>query len=233
MDKILMRAFVPEIRKKDTDTRTVTFVASDGSRDSAHTVLNQAGWDLKRFNANPVIGYNHEVYGAWDTKDVDFVIGKGRAYVEDGKLLVDITFEPKEFNELAEKVYQKVLFGSLNAVSVGFLPKGEGRWGDGEEARGEANETYYYAGQELMEISVVNIPANPNAVVKSLDKAISEELAALRAEAEPEVNATTEPLAEVEPAPEAEPEIRDEAADAQRAASVEADIAIALAKAIL
>lgn len=181
MDKILMRAFVPEIRKKDTDTRTVTFVASDGSRDSAHTVLNQAGWDLKRFNANPVIGYNHEVYGAWDTKDVDFVIGKGRAYVEDGKLLVDITFEPKEFNELAEKVYQKVLFGSLNAVSVGFLPKGQGRWGDGEEARGEANETYYYAGQELLEISVVNIPANGNATRKGEDLA-AEELAALYAE---------------------------------------------------
>ncbi|MGJ1042745.1 hypothetical protein ACR77V_12975 [Staphylococcus epidermidis] len=52
---------MPEVRKKKTDTRTVTFVASDGSRDSAHTVLNQAGWDLKRFNANPVIGYNHEV----------------------------------------------------------------------------------------------------------------------------------------------------------------------------
>ena len=183
MDKILLRAFVPEIRKKDTDTRTVTFVASDGSRDSAHTVLNQAGWDLKRFNANPVIGYNHEVYGAWDTKDVDFVIGKGRAYVEDGKLLVDITFEPKEFNELAEKVYQKVLFGSLNAVSVGFLPKGQGRWGDGDEARGEANETYYYAGQELLEISVVNIPANANATRKGEDRA-AEELEALRKEAE-------------------------------------------------
>lgn len=181
MDKILMRAFVPEIRKKDTDTRTVTFVASDGSRDSAHTVLNQAGWDLKRFNANPVIGYNHEVYGAWDTKDVDFVIGKGRAYVEDGKLLVDITFEPKEFNELAEKVYQKVLFGSLNAVSVGFLPLGNGHWGEGEEARGEERETYYYAGQELLEISVVNIPANGNATRKGEDLA-AEELAALYAE---------------------------------------------------
>lgn len=181
MDKILMRAFVPEIRKKDTDTRTVTFVASDGSRDSAHTVLNQAGWDLKRFNANPVIGYNHEVYGAWDTKDVDFVIGKGRAYVEDGKLLVDITFEPKEFNELAEKVYQKVLFGSLNAVSVGFLPLGKGHWGEGEEARGEERETYYYAGQELLEISVVNIPANGNATRKGEDLA-AEELAALYAE---------------------------------------------------
>ena len=181
MDKILLRAFVPEIRKKDTDSRTVTFVASDGSRDSAHTVLNQAGWDLKRFNANPVIGYNHEVYGAWGVKDVDFVIGKGRAYVEDNTLLVDITFEPKEINELAEKVYQKVLFGSLNAVSVGFLPLGKGHWGEGEEARGEERETYYYAGQELLEISVVNIPANGNATRKGEDLA-AEELAALYAE---------------------------------------------------
>ena len=183
MDKILVRAFVPEIRKKNTDTRTVTFVASDGSRDSAHTVLNQAGWDLKRFNSNPVIGYNHEVYGAWDTKDVDFVIGKGRAYVEDNTLLVDITFEPKEINELAEKVYQKILFGSLNAVSVGFLPIGKGAWGKGEEGPGEERETYYYAGQELLEISVVNIPANANATRKGEDRA-AEELEALRKEAE-------------------------------------------------
>jgi len=185
MDKILTRAFVPEIRKKDTDTRTVTFVASDGSRDSAHTVLNQEGWDLRRFNANPLIGYNHEVYGAFDTKDVDFVIGKGRAYVEDGVLLVDITFEPKEINELAEKVYQKVLFGSLNAVSVGFLPLGKGAWGKGDEGPGEERETYYYAGQELLEISVVNIPANANATRKGEDSA-AEELKALRAEAEAE-----------------------------------------------
>ena len=223
MDKILLRAFVPEIRKKNTDTRTVTFVASDGSRDSAHTVLNQAGWDLKRFNANPVIGYNHEVYGAWDAKDVDFVIGKGRAYVEDGKLLVDITFEPKEFNELAEKVYQKVLFGSLNAVSVGFLPKGQGRWGDGEEARGEANETYYYAGQELLEISVVNIPANANATRKGEDLA-AEELAALYAEDDAKKKAEQEP--------EPEPESEEKGVDAESVLR-EADLILAASAAIV
>lgn len=192
MDKILLRAFVPEIRKKDTDTRTITFVASDGSRDSAHTVLNQEAWDLRRFNANPIIGYNHEIYGAWDTKDVDFVIGKGRAYVEDKKLLVDITFEPASINELAEKVYQKVLFGSLNAVSVGFLPVGKGAWGEGDEAPGESRETYYYAGQELLEISVVNIPSNSNATRKGEDAAAAEELAALRKEAE-EAKANLDP----------------------------------------
>ena len=230
MDKILMRAFVPEIRKKDTDTRTVTFVASDGSRDSAHTVLNQAGWDLKRFNANPVIGYNHEVYGAWDTKDVDFVIGKGRAYVEDGKLLVDITFEPKEFNELAEKVYQKVLFGSLNAVSVGFLPKGQGRWGDGDEARGEANETYYYAGQELLEISVVNIPANANATRKGEDIA-AEELAALYAEDDAKKR-EAQPEPEPEPEPEKEPEQEEKGIDAESILQ-KADIILAASAAIV
>lgn len=152
------------IRKKE-DERTITFVASDSTRDSAGTVLNQDNWDLTRFNANGIIGYQHKVYGGWDdTDNPDNVIGKGHAYVENGKLMVDITFEPKEINELAEKIYQKVLFGSLRAVSVGFLPIGKGRFGEGADA-----ETYYFAGQQLLEVSVVNIPANPNALRKSME----------------------------------------------------------------
>ena len=196
MSKILVRSFTPEIRKKDEETRTITFVASDGSRDSAHTVLNQDGWKLDRFNKNPVIGYNHRVYSAWDTKDADFVIGKGYAYVEDKKLMVDITFEPKEINELAEKVFQKILFGSLNAVSVGFVPVGKGAWGKGEEGPGESKETYYYAGQELLEISVVNIPANSNATRKGEDPEEAE-LEELRKEGAPETKGTTEEVDEV------------------------------------
>lgn len=155
---------IREIRKKE-DERTITFVASDSTRDSAGTVLNQDNWDLTRFNSNGIIGYQHKVYGGWDdTDNPDNVIGKGYAYVEDGKLMVDITFEPKEINELAEKIYQKVLFGSLRAVSVGFLPIGKGRFGEGADA-----ETYYFAGQQLLEVSVVNIPANPNALRKSME----------------------------------------------------------------
>ena len=196
MSKILVRSFTPEIRKKDEETRTITFVASDGSRDSAHTVLNQDGWKLDRFNKNPVIGYNHRVYSAWDTKDADFVIGKGYAYVEDKKLMVDITFEPKEINELAEKVFQKILFGSLNAVSVGFVPVGKGAWGKGEEGPGESKETYYYAGQELLEISVVNIPANSNATRKGEDPEEAE-LEELRKEGVQETKQTTEDVDEV------------------------------------
>ncbi len=169
MGNILFRQIdAPEIRKSEGDSRKVTFVASDGSRDSAGTVLNQSGWDLSRFNTNGIIGYQHKVYGGWDdTENPDNVIGKGRAYVEDGKLMVDIEFEPADINELADKIYKKVLFGSLKAVSVGFLPLGKGSWGKGEESIDGKTPTYYYAGQQLLEVSVVNIPANPNALKKS------------------------------------------------------------------
>ena len=154
-----------EVRKDEQGSRKITFVASDGTRDSAGTVLNVNGWKLDRFNSNGIIGYQHKVYGGWDdTDNPDNVIGKGYAYVKDGQLLVDVEFEPAEINPLAEKIYQKLLFGSLKAVSVGFLPIGRGRFGEGEDS-----ETYYFAGQELLEVSVVNIPANPNALKKSLE----------------------------------------------------------------
>lgn len=174
----------PEVRKAESDERKLTFVASDGSRDTAGTVLNVNGWDLERFNRNGIIGYQHKVYGGYDdTENPDNVIGKGYAYVEGGKLMVDVEFEPAEINPLAEKIYQKLLFGSLKAVSVGFLPIGRGSWGKGEESLEGDNPTYYYAGQELLEVSVVNIPANPNALRKGLE-GIEDELEQLKKEAE-------------------------------------------------
>lgn len=188
-----------DVRKVDKESRTVTFIASDDTRDSAGTVLNQDNWDLTRFNKNGVIGYQHKVYGGWDdTDNPDNVIGKGTAYIEDKKLMVDITFEPAEINPLAEKIYQKIMFGSLRAVSVGFLPIGRGRFGEGDDS-----DTYYFAGQQLLEVSVVNIPANPNALKKCLE-AEHEYLEAERKRLHEEAQ-------EDEPAPEHEEEIREDA----------------------
>jgi len=182
MSEIHYRTYSSEIRKRNEDTRTLTFVASDGARDAAGTVLNQENWSLKRYEKNPIIGYQHEVYGGWDGSDPDNIIGKARVYVEDGQLLADITFETKDINEKAEKIYKKLLFGSLNAVSVGFLPIGKGSWGNGEEAIDGSNPTYYYAGQELLEISVVNIPSNPNAVRRAMEYEQNELKALMEAE---------------------------------------------------
>ena len=170
-DKILRRwQESPEIRKIDEESRTVEFVASDNSVDSYGTVIPVDKWDLTRFASNGIIGYMHDVYGASWTKsaDPDDVIGKGVAFIEDEKLIVRITFEPADLNPRADKIFRKLQFGSLHAVSVGFRATKKGHMGD--EERGEDPKVYYYAGQELLEVSVVNIPSNANALKRSIEE---------------------------------------------------------------
>ena len=159
----------PVIRKVDEEKRTVEFVASDSSVDSYNTVLPVDKWDLSRYKKNGIVGYMHDVYGDSWTKsaDPDDIIGKGVAFVEDEQLIVRITFEPKELNERADKIFRKIQFGTLNAVSVGFRATKKGHMGD--EERGEDPNVYYYGGMELLEVSVVNIPSNANALKRSIE----------------------------------------------------------------
>ena len=170
-NKIIRRwSEAPEIRKVDEEKRTIEFVASDNSVDSYGTVLPVDKWDLNRYQRNGIVGYMHDVYGDSWTKsaDPDDIIGKGEAFIEDEKLIVRITFEPKELNERADKIFRKIQFGSLHAVSVGFRATAKGH--QGMEDRGENPEVYYYGGQELLEVSVVNIPSNANALKRALEE---------------------------------------------------------------
>lgn len=161
-----------EIRAKSEGSRTVTFVASTYDKDRHGTILNQKNWNLDNFNANPIIGYQHNVYGEGSSPNPDDQLGFGRAYVEGKELLIDITFEPEDINPLAEKIFKKIQHGSLRAVSVGFVPlkNEEGKYGE------ERDGAYHFFGQELLEVSVVNIPSNPKALKKSLDEMTEEEM---------------------------------------------------------
>lgn len=151
-------------------TRTIPFVFSTASKDRHGTVLDQNNWVLDNFNANGIAGYMHNVYGGdmCNAPDPDDIIGSARAWEEDGQLLGEIKFETEDINPKAEKIFRKILAGTLKAVSVGFLPTGQGRWGEGDEAERGINPTYYYEGQELLEISVVNIPSNPDALKRNM-----------------------------------------------------------------
>ena len=196
-DKILRRwQETPEIRKVDEEKRTVEFVASDNSVDSYGTVLPVDKWDLRRYASNGIVGYMHDVYGDSWTKsaDPDDIIGKGDAFVEDDKLIVRITFEPADLNERADKIFRKIQFGSLHAVSVGFRATAKGHKGD--EERGEDPKVYYYGGQELLEVSVVNIPSNANALRRSME----EERAAWEYEEKAEETETVSDITEEAPA---------------------------------
>lgn len=166
MNRKFAQASIRKVSEDVEKTRYIEFVASDNSRDSYKTVLPVDKWDLDRFNKNGVIGYQHALYYSTNP---DMVIGSGKAFIDGNELIIGITFEPGDLNPIAEKLFRKVLHGTIKAVSVGFDPKGEGSWGVGDEAAGKENQTYYFAGQELLEVSIVHIPANKNAVKRAAE----------------------------------------------------------------
>jgi len=163
-------------RSKAEETRTVQFVISSSDKDRHRSVVNMDNWNLENFNANPIVGYQHNVYGGnmCTPDDPDDVIGSGRAWVEETngrkELIGEVTFEPADVNPKAEKIFRKVLNGTLRATSVGFLEMGKGELKKQTDNQGNViDQTYYFAGQELIEFSIVNIPSNPKALGRSLD----------------------------------------------------------------
>jgi HK97 family phage prohead protease len=135
--------------------RVASFVFSDNSVDSYGDTIDARGWDLSSFENNPVALYGH------DPSQPENVIGKARnVRVQGARLIGDIVFAEAAINPKAELVYQMVLGGFLNAVSVGFEPvewslsKDKGRPGGID-----------FTKQKLREISIVAIPANENALV--------------------------------------------------------------------
>jgi HK97 family phage prohead protease len=139
----------------DAGARTIRFVFSDGSVDRAGDTINPAGWALASFKANPVALWAHDS-GAPP-------IGRVPAVWSDGtRLMGDIEFAAPEVYEFSDTVYRLVKAGYINAVSVGFLPL-DYKWvGDG----------YAFETQELLEISVVPVPCNSNALVQARAKGL-------------------------------------------------------------
>jgi len=164
-----MKNFInAEIRAKDdsSENRTVQFIISTNDKDRHGTILNMSNWDLTNYNLNGIVGYNHDVYGSTNP---DLILGSGRAFLEgegeDAKLIGEVTFETEDINPLADKIFKKVMAGTLKATSVGFTPiLVNGKYGE------ERGGTYYYYGQSLLEFSIVNIPSNPKAVKRSAEE---------------------------------------------------------------
>ena len=153
------------LRDIDVENRTAEFIISDDTKDRHNTVLDVDGWHLDNYNKNGIVGYQHDVYGD-DQANPDNVIGIGKAEMRDGKLIGIVTFEPENINPLAEKILQKVQFGTLRATSVGFNPLEQGEFRKMEDSDAEI---YHYGKRDLLEFSIVNIPSNPNAV-RSIEK---------------------------------------------------------------
>jgi HK97 family phage prohead protease len=137
------------------EERVARFVASDESVDRYGDVVMQDGWDLKAFRRNPVFLWMH---------NQDKPIGTVRPIeVVDGKLMATVKFYDAGDSALSDYLWRLVKKRKLNAVSVGFNVKGAD---DYEAIRDENDRTtgYRFLNQELLELSLVAVPANPNAL---------------------------------------------------------------------
>ncbi len=164
---------------KKVGERQYEFTASTADMDRDGEVIDVSGWDLKNFKKNPVIMFAH----AYNT----LPIGKAtKIGVKDGKLMDVVEFPPEGTYEFADTVARLVDAGYLKTQSVGFIPK---KWEDGdfdEDDKKKPRRTY--TKQELLEISIVPVPSNPNALMNAVkDGVITTKQFEALTEGEPEI----------------------------------------------
>ena len=127
--------------------REIRVIASDGTTDRMGDILVAAGCELERFRRNPICLAQH---------DSNQPIGKCSSIsIEGDKVLATIQFPPVGTNENSDLYCRLMKSGVLSAVSVGFIP-----------LRQEPIQSgWKFTSWELLELSCVSVPANPNALV--------------------------------------------------------------------
>jgi HK97 family phage prohead protease/HK97 family phage major capsid protein len=134
------------------------FVLSDGSVDRMGDVVEPSGWQLDRLKSDPVVLFNHnrdQIVGRWT--DVR---------VKDGKLLGRIVWAKSNKWPMGQYIRDLVREGVLRTVSVGFQPIAkEPLTKDASPHHGP----FRFTKHELLECSIVSVPANPNALALSKD----------------------------------------------------------------
>jgi uncharacterized protein len=180
MLQVQARQASADVMAAEPEAAVLDFMASSETLDRYHEVIDAAGWQLNTYRRNPVFQNAHN-YG-----DILFTLGKAlvtevRDLGESKRGLFQRVQFATDVNPVARIAYGLYRGGFLNAVSVGFIPL---RWENGSAELGYRRK---YLEQELLEVSAVAIPANPDALalgVKSgaVEKSdLKEALALLRA----------------------------------------------------
>lgn len=142
---------------KDFNDEEKSFIATasteDIDRDGDILMLN--GWRLKNFKKNPVILWQHDA-------SLMPIAKAEEVWTEDKKLKFKPVFAPSEVNPFAQQVYNAYKKGFLTSFSVRFDPI-EFEDMPIDEDNVTAFRGRKYKAQELLEISAVNIPSNPQA----------------------------------------------------------------------
>jgi HK97 family phage prohead protease len=141
-------------------TDELEFIASDETVDRYGDIIRVDGWQLDEFQRNPIVLFGHDSGAPVGTAP--------RVWKEGTKLRAAIKLAAEGTSEIVDALRALVAQKIIRAVSVGFRPTVEPkvlRDDDGDRTG------YEFIGQELLELSLVAVGANPHAlaIAKSLN----------------------------------------------------------------
>jgi hypothetical protein len=149
------------VTKVEGADRTLRFCFSDNAVDRMGDTIDPDGWDISDFVLNPVALWAHD--------SSQPPIGRAANVGPEGpRLMGDIEFAPPEIYAFADTIFRLLVGKFLRAVSVGFLPV-EYSYIENDPDRSWGID---FKRQQLLEISVCPIPANPNALATARAKGI-------------------------------------------------------------
>jgi HK97 family phage prohead protease len=151
----------------DEDKRVLRMIGSTEDLDRDGEIVKASGWKLENYKKNPVVLANHQ--------HRDLPVAKAtKVWVEDKKLMFDIEFPEADVHPQGDTLYKLYKGGFMNATSVGFIPNMR----KAEFGQKEGDPNIIFKEQELLEISLVSVPANANALMtnKGIKKAIKDEV---------------------------------------------------------
>lgn len=142
------------------------FVLSDETVDRMGDIVKADGWVLSHFRRNPIALFGH---------NSNFPIGTwSNVRVEGKKLIGTLVLAAKGTSARIDELLSLIEQGVLRAVSVGFIPKEK----EPIDPKLPWDGTRYLK-QELLECSLVSVPANPAALQLAKSLNISDETMSL------------------------------------------------------
>lgn len=150
------------IHKEVAERDGLDFVLSDDTLDRYGDIIDAKGWDLRNFKKNPIALFGHSG---------SFPIGNWtNIRIEGNKLIATLKLAAKGTSARIDELISLVEQGVLRAVSVGFRPL-ESEPIDPKKPYGGQR----YTKSELLETSLVSVPANPAALALAKSLNVSDE----------------------------------------------------------
>lgn len=160
--KVRRAAFTPNLRSVDEEARTIEFVASTETPDRYGDVIRVAGWDTEAYEKNPIFLWAHQSRELPIGRTIKLTVEKSPKPA----LVHVVQFTDAKENPLGVQAFNLYKGGFLNAVSVGFKPTKRPKAIEDEDGNFMGWE---FTDQELLELSAVPVPANPEALARGLD----------------------------------------------------------------